>query len=305
MLDLAIMVEGQDGLTWPRWQRLAEAVEALGFAGLYRSDHFTNPDGPRKDALDLWASLTWLASHTRRITFGPLVSPVSFRDPVWTAWTAAAVDDLSDGRLRLGLGAGWQEREHTSFGFDLLDVPQRFARFEEGLEIVTRLLNSEEPVSFEGAFYHLHDALLLPRPNRPGGPLIVIGGNGPRRTLPLVVRYAQEWNATTNPLPRLRDLNAQLDEILNAHGRQLADVRRTYMTTVLFGRDAAEVERKLEGKTADEVRERGTLVGTADEIVSQLRALAEIGIQGVMARWWDLDDIDGLTAMAEAVLPQL
>ncbi len=305
MLDLAIMVEGQDGLTWPRWQRLAEAVEALGFAGLYRSDHFTNPDGPRKDALDLWASLTWLASHTRRIMFGPLVSPVSFRDPVWTAWTAAAVDDLSDGRLRLGLGAGWQEREHTSFGFDLLDVPQRFARFEEGLEIVTSLLGSEEPVSFEGAFYHLHDALLLPRPNRPGGPPIVIGGNGPRRTLPLVVRYAQEWNATTNPLPRLRDLNAQLDEMLNAHRRQPADVRRTYMTTVLFGRDAAEVERKLEGKTADEVRERGTLVGTADEIVSQLRALAEIGIQGVMARWWDLDDIDGLTAMAEAVLPQL
>ena len=305
MLDLAIMIEGQDGLTWPRWQRLAEAAETLGFAGLYRSDHFTNPDGPRKDALDLWASLTWLASHTRRIAFGPLVSPVSFRDPVVTAWTAAAVDDLSGGRLRLGLGAGWQEREHDSFGFDLLDVPRRFARFEEGLEVVTRLLTSDEPVLFDGEFYQLRDALLLPRPNRPGGPPIVIGGNGPRRTLPLVVRYAQEWNATTNPLPRLRDLNTQLDEMLSVDGRQPSDVRRTYMTTVLFGRDAAEVERKLDGRSADELRERGTLVGTADEIVAQLQALAEIGIQGVMARWWDLDDIDGLKAMAEAVLPQI
>lgn len=305
MLDLAIMIEGQDGLTWPRWQRLAEATEDLGFAGLYRSDHFTNPDGPRKDALELWASLTWLAGNTRRIAFGPLVSPVSFRDPVVTTWMASAVDDLSGGRLRLGLGAGWQEREHASFGFDLLDIGPRFARFEEGLEVVTHLLSSDEPVSFEGEFYRLQDALLLPRPGRLGGPPIVIGGNGPRRTLPLVVRYAQEWNATTNPLPRLRTLNAQLDEMLRGHGRQPSDVRRTYMTTVLFGRDGAEVERKLEGKTAAEVRERGTLVGTADDIVAQLQALAEIGINGVMARWWDLDDIEGLTAMAEAVLPRL
>ena len=118
MLDVAIMVEGQDGLTWTRWQRLARAAEELGFAGLYRSDHLTNPTGPHLDALELWASLTWLASHTTRIEFGPLVSPVSFRHPVVTAWTAAAVDDLSGGRLRLGLGAGWQEREHASHGFD-------------------------------------------------------------------------------------------------------------------------------------------------------------------------------------------
>ena len=122
MLDVAIMIEGQDGLNWQRWQRLAAAAEDLGFAGLYRSDHFTNPTGPHLDALDLWTSLTWLAGHTTRIEFGPMVSPVSFRNPVVTAWTAAAVDDLSGGRLQLGLGAGWQEREHRSFGFELLDT---------------------------------------------------------------------------------------------------------------------------------------------------------------------------------------
>ena len=111
-----------------------------------------------------------------------------------TAWQASAVDNLAGGRLRLGLGAGWQEWEHDTFGFELLHTERRFARFEEGLEVVTRLLRSEEPVSFEGEFYRLRDALLMPRSPRPGGPPIVVGGNGLRRTLPLVARYADEWN---------------------------------------------------------------------------------------------------------------
>ena len=111
MLEVAIFLEGQNGLNWPRWQRMAEAVEALGFVGLYRSDHFTNMTPPDKDSLDLWISLTWLPSHTDRIEFGPLVSPISFRHPAFTARMAAAVDDLSGGRLILGLGAGWQERD--------------------------------------------------------------------------------------------------------------------------------------------------------------------------------------------------
>ena len=122
VLDLAIMIEGQDGINWTRWRRIARVVEDLGFTGLYRSDHFTNPTGPYLDALELWASLTWLADNTSRIEFGPLVSPISFRHPVITAWTAAAVGDLSGGRLRLGLGAGWQEREHRTYGFELLDT---------------------------------------------------------------------------------------------------------------------------------------------------------------------------------------
>ena len=119
-MDVAIMIEGQDGLNWTRWQRIGLAVEALGFAGLYRSDHFTNPEAPDKDSLELWLSLTWLASHTQRIEFGPLVTPVSFRHPVFTARIGAQLDDLAGGRLTLGVGAGWEEREHTAFGFDLL-----------------------------------------------------------------------------------------------------------------------------------------------------------------------------------------
>ena len=183
-MDIAIMVEGQNGLDWPRWQRLAFAVEELGYAGLYRSDHYTNANPPDLASLECWVSLTWLASHTRRIEFGPLVSPVSFRHPTLTPRMSAAVDDLSAGRLTLGLGAGWQEREHSNFGWDLLDTPDRFKRFEEGLQVIIRLLNSDTPVEFEGTYFHLHEALLLPPPARRAGPPILVGGNGAQRTLP-------------------------------------------------------------------------------------------------------------------------
>jgi hypothetical protein len=132
MTAISIQVEGQNGLTWARWIALATEVEELGFAGLFRSDHFTNARGPELDALELIVSLTWLAANTRRIHFGSLVAPLSFRDPRMLARQAGALDDLSGGRMILGLGAGWQEREHTAFGYDLGDVPTRMARFGAG-----------------------------------------------------------------------------------------------------------------------------------------------------------------------------
>lgn len=302
MLDVALMIEGQNGLNWERWQRIAQTVEDAGFAGLYRSDHFTNANPPDIDSLELWVSLTWLASHTKRIEFGPLVAPVSFRHPVLMARMASAVDDLSNGRLTLGLGAGWQEREHTNFGFDLLDVPQRFARFEEGLEVTHRLLHDDEPVTFEGAYYQLHDAILLPRPQRPDGPPILIGGNGPKRTLPLVARYAREWNAVFVTADVFAERNALLDELLHEQKRQPDEVRRSLMTNVVFGRDDAEVQRRLDGRDADELRGRGILIGTGAEVIEQLGRLSEAGVQRVMLQWLDLDDLDGIEALAKAVL---
>jgi F420-dependent oxidoreductase-like protein len=301
--DVAIMIEGQHGIGWARWQRLARAVEDLGYAGLYRSDHF--PTGPNQDALELWASLSWLAANTGRIEFGPLVSPVSFRHPVITAWTASAVDSLASGRLRLGIGAGWLEREHETYGFDLLDTHRRFARFEEGLQVITWLLRSEEPVSFDGEFYRLHDAVLTPRSPRPGGPPIVIGGNGPRRTLPLAARYADEWNALFVRPERFAELNVRLDELLREYGRPPERVRRTVMTRGVFGRTNADVERKLAGRPAQELRDDGIIVGTAPEVVEQLGRLAEAGVQRVMLQWLETEDIDGLEAMAQSVLPEL
>ncbi len=302
-MDLAIMLEGQNGLTWPKWQRIARAVEDLGFAGLYRSDHFTNASGPDIDSLELWTSLTWLASHTQRIEFGPIVTPVSFRHPVFTARIGKDVDDLSGGRLTLGVGAGWQVREHNTFGFDLLEIPERMRRFQEGVEVISRLLHSETPVSFDGEYYHLRDAILLPRPQRPGGPSLLIGGNGPKRTLPLAAQYADEWNGVFITAEKFAELTKRLDELAEAQGRVPSSIRRSLMTGSVFGATDAEVAQRLEGRSAAELRERGIIVGTPEAVVEQLGRLADVGVQRLMLQWLDLDDMTGLETLAVKVLP--
>jgi F420-dependent oxidoreductase-like protein len=310
MLDLAIMIEGQNGLNWERWQRLALRVEALGFAGLFRSDHYTNANPPDMDSLELWVSLTWLASHTQRIQFGPLVTPVSFRHPTLTARMAAAVDDLSQGRLVLGIGAGWQEREHTNYGWELLDVEGRFSRFTEGLEVISRMLHSDKPFDYMGTYYQLKEAVLLPRPVRTGGPPILVGGNGVRRTLPLAARYADEWNAVYVTAEQFQELNVRLDALIQDEDRSSEQVRRSLMTGCVFGRDAGDVARKVAARTkgklnAQELRQRGVIVGTGEDFLEQLERLDSAGVQRVMLQWLDLDDLDGLERLAGDVLMKL
>ncbi len=304
MLEVAIMIEGQNGLTWPRWQKIVRLVEDLGFAGLYRSDHFTNSNPPDRESLELWVSLTWLAGNTSRIEFGPLVTPFSFRHPALTARMASAVDDLSGGRLTLGLGAGWQEREHGLFGFDLLDVKDRFRRFEEGMECVTRLLREEGPVSFDGEYYHLREAQILPRPERKRGPSILVGGNGHTRTLPCAARYADEWNGISLPPEKYRETNRRLDALLAANGRPLDSVKRSMMTGCVFAKDEKGLKDRLasRGRTKEELWERGTIAGTGGEIMDQLHQLGEAGVQRLMLQWLDLDDLAGLEELAKTVL---
>lgn len=302
-MKIGLMIEGQDGLDWPRWQRLARVAEDFGFQGLYRSDHFTNPRGPNLDALEMFSSQTWLATNSSRIEFGPIVSPVSFRNPVVTAWTALAISDLSGGRFRLGLGAGWQEREHREFGFELGSLKTRFDRFEEALQVITLLLRSDEPVTFEGEFYRLENALLLPRPRRAGHPPITIGGKGPKRTLPLTARYADEWNGVGIPADHFKRLSAHLDDLLREEGRSPNAVRRTLMTRVVIGRDQEQVDQRRGEATVDELRERGVLIGTPDEIREQLRELEAAGVEIVMLQWLEgLDDIEGIQFLAQELI---
>lgn len=315
-MDISIMIEGQDGLTWARWQRLAAAVEQLGFAGLFRSDHFTNSEPPNKDSLEMVVSLAYLANSTQRIHFGPCVAPVSFRDPIMFARQALALDDLSHGRMILGVGAGWQEREHSMFGYALGDVPTRMARFEEALETITRLLRGTGPVSFSGRFFHLHEAELLPRPQRNGGPPIMIGGNGPKRTLPLVARYADIWNAVFVRPEEFQASSAALDELLRAVGRPPEAVRRTLMTGIFFGNDQAALnvwldrlrarDTTLAGLPNDEVvarvrAARPVIIGRPEQVREQLATYAAAGVHEIMLQWLDMDDIDGLHALAEVV----
>lgn len=309
MVDIAVFLEGQNGLTWPRWQRIAAAAEELGYSGLYRSDHFTNASPPDKESLELWVSLTWLASHTERIEFGPVVSPISFRHPAFTARMAAGVDDLSGGRLSLGLGAGWQEREHNNYGFDLLTKSNRFDRFEEGVEVISSLLRSDQPVDYDGQYFQLTEGILLPRPQRAGGPTIMIGGNGRKRTLPLAARFAQEWNALMATPEHFAELNQYLDGLLLDRSRSASEVHRSMMVGCIFGQDDKQLDERVAARTkgertAEDLRERGAIVGTSSQMADQIHKLAEAGVERVMLQWIDLDDIDGLEAIAKNVLPQ-
>ena len=169
---------------------------------------------------------------------------------------------------------------------------------------ITRLLQSDTPVDYSGHYYQLHEAILLPRPQRKAGPPILIGGNGEKRTLPLVARYANEWNGVYLPPARYRQLNQQLNELLAAAGRDPKSVRRSLMTRVIFGQNDVALQAQVaETKLSVEaLRERGVVVGTAGAIVEQLGHIAEAGAQRVMLQWLDLDDLDGLAALAQAVL---
>jgi F420-dependent oxidoreductase-like protein len=304
MLEIAIMIEGQNGLTWPRWQRIARLVEDTGFVGLYRSDHFTNGKPPDIESLELWTSLTWLASHTQRIEFGPLVTPFSFRHPVHTARMAAAVDDLSNGRLTLGLGAGWNNREHELFGFDLLELGPRFERFDEGMQVVTRLLQSDEPVTFEGQYYQLRGATLLPRPQRRGGPRILIGGNGARRTLSYVVHYADEWNCVALTPQEFSERSAKLDDLLVEAGRKPESVRRSMMTGCVFGKDGSTLQQKIAARERSlaQLQQDAVVAGNLDQVKAQLHDLEQAGVQRLMLQWLDLDDLESLEVMAKGIL---
>lgn len=323
MTAISISLSGITGLDWPRWQRIATEVEALGFAGLYRYDHFAWPTPrasmPEPDSLDLTASLTWLASHTQRIQFGPLVAPFSFRDPHLLTRQAVAIDDLSGGRLVLGVGAGWLEREHAMFGYELGDIPTRMARLEEGLAVVTGLLHSSDPFSYEGRFFQLRDATLRPRPQRPHGPPILVGGAGPKRTMPLVARYADIWNVDSAEPDLLRERSALLDRLLAQEGRHSQAVKRTAHIRVFCGRDPAELDRRVQGLRSvfpawadlapadlqQQVQQTfsRTCIGTPDEVVAQLRACADCGFDELMLQWTVTDDIEGLRLLAEYVLP--
>ena len=304
MVEVAIFVEGQNGLNWENWRRIARATEDLGFVGLYRSDHFTNMQPPDIDSLELWVSLAWLADHTSRIEFGPLVTPLSFRNPVFTARTAKDVDELSNGRLTLGLGAGWQEREHEMFGFDLLEPEPRFDRFEEGVEVIYRLLREPEPVSFAGEYNRLQEASLLPRPVGAGRPPIMIGGRGWNRTLRLTAQFADEWNCNFRSAEVFARLNARLNTLLEQAGRQPTEIRRSLANTTIFARDERELRRKIEarGLTPDRLAKLGVIYGTGPQIVDQLGDYQAAGVQRVMLQWLELDDLDGLATLAEAVL---
>lgn len=304
-MHIGIMLEGQMGLNWPRWKTMLQAAEDYGYQHVFRSDHFVNPNPPDEDSLELWVSLVYAASHTKRIEFGPMVTPVTFRHPVMTARMAAQVDDLSGGRLVLGLGAGWNEREHHDYGIPFYDRKTRFEMLHDALEITAHLFNSDEPLTYEGVHFSLHDAVLLPRPQRAGGPPILIGGRGPKKSLPFAAKYAQEWNAFA-PLDVFKTSNALLTELVIQEGRKPEDVQRSVATRAIFGANEGELQERVQqagASTTDELWSRGITAGTASELVDRLSQWQEAGVDRLLLQWLDLDDVGSLEMIARDVLP--
>jgi alkanesulfonate monooxygenase SsuD/methylene tetrahydromethanopterin reductase-like flavin-dependent oxidoreductase (luciferase family) len=317
VVQLSVQIEGAQGLTWPIWQRLVSEVEAMGFAGLYCCDHFANPAPPDHASLEVMTAMAYAASHSDRMLLGTLVAPVSWRDPVMLARQAMAIDDLSGGRFVLGVGAGWNQREHAMFGYPLGEIPERMARFTEALEVMTRLIRNDEPQTFAGQFYHLQEAALLPHPQR--HTTLMVGGSGPRRTLPLVAKYADTWNGGGMTPDEMRERNSMLDGLIVKEGREPGDVKRTMMKAIFCGRDDAEFEARLRGprrhpanadvppsELLDDLRTRTkAIIGTPDEVAAQIRAYGEAGVEEIMAQFLVVDDFDGIRILAEEVLPKL
>ncbi len=315
-MQLSITIEGHFGLTWASWQQLTIEIERLGFAGIFRSDHLTQMEPPNMAALEALVSLAYLASNSRTVHFGTLVAPLSFHDPILLARQAMAIDDLSGGRMILGIGAGWMEREHAMFGYNLGAISTRLARLEEGVAVIAALIRNSEPVTFAGNFYQLREAQLLPRPQRPTP--ILIGGNGPKRTLPLVARYADIWNCQVASVEIFQARSQLLDELLLAAGRQPADVKRTVMLPVLCWRNADELERLAQGlrrasarlaplaatEIAAYLREQlAAITGSPEQVTEQILAYARAGAEEMMIQWILVDEILGLEILGKDVLP--
>ena len=310
-LSFAIMIEGQEGLTWERWERLARLAEDEGYESLFRSDHVTGlADDPTRPSLDTWASLTWLATATRRIRFGPLVCPMTFYHPAILAKRAAAVSQLSRGRFELGVGAGWNDGEHRMFGIPFPPLKERMDRLECGVRVI-RALEQGRPVTLAQPYYPLVDAQTSPLPV--GGRLpLIIGARGERRALRNVAAHADEWNITRITPEDYPAKRAVLAEHCRAVGRDPAQIRRSVMLPIVVGRTKEEVATRHGRATtlfnrvpADPAawRAAGFLHGLVEEVREGLARWEAAGVHRLMLQMLDMDDLDHMRLIARELIP--
>jgi F420-dependent oxidoreductase-like protein len=315
-MEICLMIEGQEDVTWEQWTSLALACDEHGFAALFRSDHYLSFGHPTEyGSMDAWATLSALAPVTERIRFGTLVSPATFRHPSNLAKVVATADHVSDGRVELGMGAGWFENEHRAYGFPFPPVGERFAILEEQVEIVHRLWDRDErSVTFEGTHYQLTDCPALPKPVQHPHPPLIIGGDGGPRSLRLAARWADEYNVNGIGPEACREVREALSLATEAADRD-GDVRLSLMNTTLIGADQFELEdrvRRLLERRGDatepadwiaKVREE-RIVGTVDQVLERLQAYADAGIERVMMQHLLHTDLEALALIGREVIPE-
>lgn len=309
-MDLRIFTEPQQGASYADQLALARRAEECGFSAYFRSDHYlkmgdvSGLPGPT----DSWVTLAGLALQTSTIRLGTLVTSATFRHPGPLAISVAQVDEMSGGRVELGLGTGWFEAEHQAYGLEFPDLRTRFDRFEEQLAVVTGLWRTPvgETFSFSGSHYTVVDSPALPRPSSPDGPPIIVGGHGKKRTPQLAARYAAEFNVGFSPVDVTGDLFGRATEACEAVGRAPDSLVRSAALTVVCGRDDAEVRRRAEaaGRDLDELR-RDAVVGTPAECVETLGRYASVGTERTYLQVLDFGDLDHLDLIAAEVVPHV
>ncbi len=304
-MDLRIFTEPQQGATYDDLLAVARATEDLGFDGFFRSDHYLHMSGDGTPGpTDAWTTLAGLARDTSRIRLGTLVSSATFRLPGPLAVTVAGVDQMSGGRVELGLGAGWFEQEHTAFGIPFPPLGERFDRLEEQLAVITGLWSTPPGETFEheGPHYPVRANPGLVAPAQPGGVPIIVGGAGKRRTPTLAARYAADFNAGFRSVPDTGRLFEQVDAVCGQVGRDPATLVHSAAQVVCLGRDDATVRRRAEaiGREVDELVENG-IAGSFEQARDRLGRLAEVGTTRVYLQVLDLADLDHLADVHEAL----
>jgi F420-dependent oxidoreductase-like protein len=309
-MDFRVFVEPQQGATYGDQLAVARAAESLGYSAFFRSDHYVAMSG---DGLpgptDSWVTLAGIARETSTIRLGTMVTSATFRHPGPLAISVAQVDEMSSGRVELGLGAGWFEAEHQAYAIPFPPLGERFDRLTEQLEILTGLWTtpSGETFDYSGERYSVVDSPALPKPVQTPHPPIVIGGAGAKRTPALAAKFAAEFNMPFAPLDKLTTQFGRVAAAVAEAGRSADSVTYSAAFVLCAGKDDRDVARRAEaiGREVDELRGNSPLAGTPAEIVDQLGPFAEAGVQRVYLQVLDMSDLDHLEFFANEIVGQL
>ncbi len=306
-MDVRIFVEPQQGATYEQQLRMAQAAEAGGFTGFFRSDHYlkmgdvTGLPGPT----DTWVTLGAIARETSTIRLGTLVCSATFRLPGPLAVAVAQVDQMSGGRVEFGLGAGWYDDEHTAYGIPFPTLGERFDRLEEQLQIITGLWRTppDTQFSFEGEHYTVVGSPALPKPFQPAGPPVILGGYGPKRTPRLAAQYASEYNLSFAPLAFYGEQVIRVRAACEAIDRDPDDLVYSVGLVACCGETEEELGLRAGaiGRSVDELRQNGA-AGTPAEVVERIADFAEAGASRVYLQLLDIDDLEHVHLLAEQVL---
>ncbi|MCX6511321.1 MAG: LLM class F420-dependent oxidoreductase [Actinobacteria bacterium] len=309
-MELRIFVEPQQGASYRQQLAVAQLSEKLGFDGFFRSDHYLRMGAgdPLPGPTDSWVTLGAIARETSTIRLGTLVASATFRLPGQLAVAVAQIDDMSDGRIELGLGAGWFDAEHTAYGIPFPTLGQRFDILEEQLEIITGMWNTplDSQYSFEGQHHTIVGSPAIPKPVQPGGPPIVMGGYGPKRTPALAAKYASEFNLPFPPVEIYRASRDNVRAACEARGRDPESMIYSVAQVLCIGANDADIARRAQriGREVDELILNGA-AGSPAQVLDKIASFAEAGATRVYLQVLDMNDLDHIHLLAEEVMKVL